>query len=296
MPVEGNMLNGGGFDERLDLGFKFLDKFIETDTGTDPIDIDVVGFSRGATEARVWINQLVAKLKDGKYTAGEKTRCINIRFEGLWDTVPHLGYLNGNERKYDFSIPAVVKHAVHAVALNEHRGGATNFDVRSIWNSSGSTSSANRIEKGFIGSHADIGGAYGTGDLSDVALMWMINQASSQGIAFQQKVIVDQGWDTITNPILHDKSENKTELGEVSFSRDVVYGTGRRPTVVEQRRATFDGKNIDSTKPVVTYFPNPYRCIKTYGVGMVNMTDYHKWLDGYGVTMKIGTPANNPCI
>jgi hypothetical protein len=27
---------------------------------------------------------------------------------------------------------------------------------------------------GFIGSHADIGGSYGTGDLSDVALMWMI--------------------------------------------------------------------------------------------------------------------------
>lgn len=43
---------------------------------------------RGAAEARVWMNQLVSKLVGGRYTTARKnSRCINLRFEGLWDTV-----------------------------------------------------------------------------------------------------------------------------------------------------------------------------------------------------------------
>ena len=291
MPYKGNFATGDGFDQRLTLGFKFLDKFVETDNGTDAIDVDVVGFSRGATEARVWINQLVAKLKDKKYTSGGKSRCINLRFEGLWDTVPHLGALNGKEKNYDFSIPSMVRHAVHAVALNEHRGGATNFHVRSIWDQPGGASSSNRIEKGFIGSHADIGGAYGAGDLSNVALMWMINQAQTQGVVFEADTISRNGWDTVTNPIVHDKSEYTAELGDLIFSRDVIYGNGANPTSIDQQKVAFDGKTVEETKTLIKYFKNPYACEK-YHVGLVYMEAYLKWIASYGVSIKIG-PLNN---
>ena len=133
MPYEGSVITGEGFDERVALGFRFLDEFINDDSGTTTLDIDVVGFSRGAAEARVWMNTLAKRLQDGRYTsAAGKARCLSLRFEGLWDTVPHLGAANGDERKYDFSVPGQVKFAAHAVALNEHRGGWINFHGRSI--------------------------------------------------------------------------------------------------------------------------------------------------------------------
>ena len=187
MPYKGNMADGDGFDQRVALGFTFLDGLIRTDTATSTLDVDVVGFSRGAAEARVWINQLVGKLINGAYTVDGKSRCVNLRFEGLWDSVPHLGLLNGDEVHYDFSIPSAVKFVAHANALNEYRGGGANFNSRSILANPNQGSSATRVEKGFLGAHSDIGGGYATGDLSDVALMWMIEQANGQLIKFDIK-------------------------------------------------------------------------------------------------------------
>jgi len=40
-----------------------LRKFIDGDTGAATIDIDTIGFSRGAAEARVWTNLLVKAMK-----------------------------------------------------------------------------------------------------------------------------------------------------------------------------------------------------------------------------------------
>ncbi len=41
---------------------------------------------------------------------------------------------------------------------------------------------ATRIERGFLGSHSDIGGGFEQGDLARVALVWMINQARNAGV------------------------------------------------------------------------------------------------------------------
>jgi RHS repeat-associated protein len=48
IPYKGNMADGDGFDQRVALGFTFLDGLIRTDTATSTLDVDVVGFSRGA--------------------------------------------------------------------------------------------------------------------------------------------------------------------------------------------------------------------------------------------------------
>jgi hypothetical protein len=213
------------------------------------------------------------------------SRCINLRFEGLWDTVPHLGAILNDESKYDFGIPSQVKYAVHAVALNEHRGGTTHFNGRSIFNAPATPNTANRIEIGFIGSHADIGGGYGTGDLSDAALMWIIQQAKSQGIKFDDKKISDAGWDKISSPILHDKSHNNTQrLGDPPSAdeRQFVYGNGKS---VNQADAIVGGNNTAWARGFVSYYRTACGKNGNVAVGQVDMARYSKWLASQGVTI-----------
>ena len=55
----------------------------------------------------------------------------------------------------------------------------------------------------YVGAHSDIGGGYKSGDLSNVALMWMIKQAQEKGgIKFGKYGKYKQ----INNPIVHDSS------------------------------------------------------------------------------------------
>ena len=195
MSVKGSEATGEGFKERLALGTDFLEQFIKSDAANKGtwLDIDVVGFSRGAAEARAWVSQIEKMLGDSRQfssaNTGGNTRCINFRFMGLWDTVPHLGANHGDEKNYDFAIPDSVGLAVHAVALNEHRGGLADFNGESIHASAATSNSYNRIERGFVGAHSDIGGGYAEGDLSDVALIWMIDMAKNQKIKFEEDLI-----------------------------------------------------------------------------------------------------------
>ena len=296
MPYAGNALTSEGFDQRVSLGLKFLNNFIGADSDTSILNIDVVGFSRGAAEARFFLNVVADNLKknDGAYVIDGKSRCLNLRFEGLWDTVPHLGPFHGDETQYFFLIPADVKYAVHAVALNEHRGGWTDFDLRSIMDRPGQTSSANRLEKAFIGSHSDIGGGFGTGDLSDVALMWMVEQAKGQGIAIDNTKLNDNGWSTITNPILHDRSGNRFNGENITFTRRVGYENGEE---VSQTDAVFDGKRTSDTNDFINFFPDAYKCgtMANPDIGLVDMNKYKLWLASYGLSMTTAPTINTSC-
>lgn len=297
MPVKGNMANGKGFDERVELGFKFLDGFINKEyVPGKPIDIDVVGFSRGAAEARVWMNQLIEKMTQSRYTSKEgKSACLSLRFMGLWDTVPHLGYFNEDEARYDFSIDASVPYVAHAVALNEHRGGLISFDGVSILLAPATTSGGNRIEMGFIGSHADIGGGYGTGDMSDVALMWMIEQARRQGVAFENEKIKDNGWNVVSSPIIHDKSGNKIDPPNFSPAgdRDIAYGNG---TSVKQGKAIVGGNDTAWARSQVNYYSAWCGPSDSPAVGLVDMQKYNDWLVGQGINISyVSPPSTQVC-
>ena len=81
------------------------------------MDIDIIGFSRGAAEARDFANRIVS----ASVTQGGKTyyryenpdthrmncQWINFRFMGLWDTV-----LSTNRSGYDYrlAIPSPFQH------------------------------------------------------------------------------------------------------------------------------------------------------------------------------------------
>ena len=149
-----------------------------------------------------------------------------------------------------------------------------------------------RIERGFVGAHADIGGGYnGTqsgdgGDLSDVALNWMYNQAESAGVRFKDLAAANR---TVSNPIVHDErntSPFNAPIGGAPFfggeqDRNVRYPDGR---LVPQRTAPLAGLNNQQSAQFIRPLtgnrpPNQ--------VGMVDMEAYKQWLNAnYAVSLQ----------
>lgn len=295
MPVKGNIAFGTGFDERVALGFKFLEDHINRSTGTEALDIDVVGFSRGAAEARRWLNLLAEKMPDGRYTANGKSRCLNLRFAGLFDTVSHLVDLDGRDKTYNFTIPSEVRYVAHAVAINEHRGGGIHFDLRSILGPT-QKSGGTRIEQGFIGAHSDIGGGYASGDLSDVALMWMVKLAKQQGIKFDDEIIKASGWNAVTLPILHDSSRNGypgPHTHPASAPRDdnraVIYSDGTR--IQATLEVQIGGHSVADTKPLISYYRSSCGVYGSPAVGLIDLLKYSKWTSKLGIDIGFQQPA-----
>lgn len=243
---------GGNFTgrERIERMWSyFIDEAEEMDDG-EVMNIDIVGFSRGAAQSREFANKLAAAsiLLDGvryiryeaidRITSKSVARCqpVNFRFLGLFDTVLSTDLPSGT---YRLGIPDEFAHVAHAVALNEYRSQPYSSDVfgypfnAAFWNStrrnltddlhqggfplesigeSSMTPGQVRIERGFIGAHADIGGGYNEGEnqLSFVALHWIVDQAKSAGVN-----VDTSGLDSIpsSNPIIHDQS-NALHVGD----------------------------------------------------------------------------------
>jgi len=207
------------------------------------MDIDIVGFSRGAAQARDFANRIVAGsvVLNGKtyykYTTEDgKPGCqwVNFRFMGLFDTVLSTNFSGTG---YNLGIPGEFAYVAQAVALNEHRSGAIGeyslrnpkphsmhwggFPLQSI----GASSTAQgqiRIERGFIGAHADIGGGYPDDEqgLSRVALNWMVQQAKNAGVTMKDVPPIP-----MNAVVLHDQS-NVIRVGDprVLVPKEVTHG------------------------------------------------------------------------
>lgn len=132
-----------------------------------------------------------------------------VHFIGVWDTVGALGIPDDNlildlldnpdfYRFHDTRISKQVKHARHAVALDEKRSSFTptlwskppaGVDLKQVW---------------FPGAHSDVGGGYKETGLSDGALKWMIDEVSGieNGIRFNEAIIAQIQPDA--SGLLHD--------------------------------------------------------------------------------------------
>lgn len=243
---------GGNFSgrARIERMWEYFKDEAEAFEDQKVMDIDIVGFSRGAAQARDFANRLADAVveHDGRQmiqylaidpkTRREVTRCqpVNLRFIGLFDTVLSTDLPFAAD--YRLAIPEEFSHVAHAVALNEYRSQPIGWDEggypfnASFWNdtrrnldeklhqggfplesigASSLTPGQIRIERGFIGAHADIGGGYAEGEnqLSFVALNWMVQQASLADVTMNLA-----GLDSIPtiNPIIHDQS-NSLRIG-----------------------------------------------------------------------------------
>ena len=133
----------------------------------DEITLDLFGFSRGATAARSFLNQLLKHFGNN-----DSTFCgipLRVRFMGLFDTVASVGLADAYPLPVDghqywgdqslLTIPPCVEQCVHMVAAHENRA---SFPVDLI--RAGDTYSPNCLEIVYPGMHADVGGGYGLRD------------------------------------------------------------------------------------------------------------------------------------
>ena len=275
---------GGNFTgrARIDRMWSYFIDEAEGHPDDETMDIDIMGFSRGAAQAREFASRLAATsvVHDGaryiRYTAIDSasgqnvTRCqpVNLRFMGLFDTVLSTDLPWG--AAYRLEIPAELAYVAHAVALNEYRSQPYSSDVfgyplnAAFWNAtrrnlpddlhqggfplesigaSSYTPGQTRIERGFIGAHADIGGGYEEGEnqLSFVALNWMVAQAQKAGVTMDAS-----GLDSIpvSNPIIHDQS-NTLRIGDPretpTVSREVRQGD---MTFIETERLRAEDREV----------------------------------------------------
>ena len=120
-----------------------------------------------------------------------------IEFLGVWDTVGSLGLpddfailnLLDKEKNWSFHDTTLGKHIIrarHAVAMDEMRASFTptlwTDENDHVLNDSGPDARVRQIW--FPGVHSDVGGGYVECALSDIALQWMIEEASQAGLAF----------------------------------------------------------------------------------------------------------------
>lgn len=116
-----------------------------------------------------------------------------VKFIGVWDTVGALGipddleFLNlldrsDNWRFHDTELGDHIEIARHAMAIDEIR---SSFSI-ARWSNAAQHGNAKEIW--FPGAHSDVGGGYADTDLSDGALLWMIEESTGAGLAFRENV------------------------------------------------------------------------------------------------------------
>jgi RHS repeat-associated protein len=264
---------------RVDHMLKNLDEFMEEHMFADgkKVSIDIVGFSRGAAMSRDFANRVATRIKEQHWK--EKSECMELRFLGLWDTVAQFGATGRLNDQWQLAIPPEVQHVFQAVALNEHR---QLFPGESI---------DRGTQLGFIGSHADIGGSFGTGDLSNVALNWIAEKAKASGLTMNEwEDVGDAKWGMVTEPVLHDKS--LTQSGGIPEDSLFCLKKNNEKTgeCTHRRVAEIEGMTHAESQRFIKYRDRPGfdRDGSSTITGDIDMKEYAKWLkENYGLTVAL---------
>ncbi|MFF0159919.1 DUF2235 domain-containing protein [Streptomyces sp. NPDC005263] len=124
-----------------------------------------------------------------------------IRFVGVWDTVGALGIpapgprwmqpavnlVNRRWAFHDTQLSTWVNGAFHALAIDEQR---TAFRPTLWQQRPGAEEQGQELKQAwFTGVHCDVGGGYPETGLSDLTLLWMIQQALRYGLEFDWEVL-----------------------------------------------------------------------------------------------------------
>lgn len=112
-----------------------------------------------------------------------------IHFVGVWDTVgalgnpvriaDYLGYFGRRNEFHDTQLSSTVKHAYHALAIDETR---KHFSA-TLWHQPAAIPGQTIEQVWFAGVHSNVGGGYPAAGLSDIALAYMHGRARRAGLA-----------------------------------------------------------------------------------------------------------------
>lgn len=184
-------------------------------------NIFLFGFSRGATTVRSLsafihlfgilpksrpelIKQAykIYKISDGKkrklkadnFIARHHNQWTKIKFIGVWDTVDALGlpikslstlvdwFPFFRHKFHNLTLSESVEHARQALAIDDER---LTFHPK-IWDDE-LKSYQTMKQVWFSGMHTDVGGGYKEEELSDIPLIWMIEEAKQAGLRIYPK-------------------------------------------------------------------------------------------------------------
>ncbi|KAK6524694.1 hypothetical protein TWF281_011595 [Arthrobotrys megalospora] len=208
----GRLIAGGtglGLSEHVREAFVFISNNYHVGD-----EIHIVGFSRGAFTARsiaglmgrigvltrrgmedfskIYEDYINFKLRDDSYIDNqgwERIKGVSIKTIGCWDTVGALGIptspviekckCNEKYKFHDTDLTSFTENAFHALALDEHRMPFT----PTLWRLPIPAATErhtdivpNLKQVWFPGVHTNIGGGYKDQELSDLTLVWMIEQ------------------------------------------------------------------------------------------------------------------------
>lgn len=202
---------GLGLSKNLRQGYDWL-----VHRYTEGSDIYIFGFSRGAFTARSLAGMIrkcgllhtstpalmdrAEKLyRDREIAPDDKkavdfrdrySREVTIHMLGVWDTVAALGIRGtplseaGKFAWHDTTLSSIVKHAYHALALDEHRAA---YDCV-YWTGPVKPAQEEVEQRWFIGAHANVGGGYNPNPLADPPYLWMEKKAIARGLVLKPVV------------------------------------------------------------------------------------------------------------
>ncbi len=109
-----------------------------------------------------------------------------IEFIGVWDTVgalgipvPFWGTLGARDFLFHDTEPSrIIAHARHAMAIDEQR---EDF-LPTLWDDK---AGLDLLQVWFSGAHSDVGGGYEETGLAHLAMRWMLGEAESFGLGFE---------------------------------------------------------------------------------------------------------------
>ncbi len=189
----------------------------------------------------------------------EGARLIDLRYVGVWDTVGALGVPNhlflaglfGTQKKYQFhdtNLSSVVRSARHAVAVDEDR---RSFEP-ALWDNLDELNAGGRDRDGdayrqlwFPGDHGSVGGGGDVVGLSSQALLWIIEGAEKQGLAFEPVLMASHADKRDSLAALRNMSKTPGALNGI-FARGARVGPTARallaPSTID--RLSYEAKGV----------------------------------------------------
>ncbi len=263
--VQGNLLerilggvSGAGLEENIAQGYK---KLIEEHEDGD--EIYLFGYSRGAYTARSLAGLIrncgilrpehIAKIPDARKLYRKRgsgpdsdeakqfkdrySKVTDLHFIGVWDTVGSRGLplkfigrlYNWRFSFHDVTLSRSVKHAYHAIAIDEKRGPFK----PSIW--SNPPTPDQKVEQvWFAGVHSNVGGGATDPGLSDIALSWMAGKARDSGLELDWSMLPEASQENWASPIQESRrgfykfiSEHRRTLGRANSNTEALHPTAK---------------------------------------------------------------------